>query len=502
MNLDTVTVNLRPRTPWEAIDCGFLLARRWYWQLWLLWLLNAVVLLLLLVGISLLLPGLTAKWTLLLFWITKPLCEPPLLSWISRALFGSSNRIKDTLRATWQEFSAARLGAILLNRCSPFRSFSLPVLLLEQLKGQERRTRLKLLKEGYETAMMLSLGACCLELILTLSLMTLLFWFVPDELRWVDFGSFVFTPDNWLLLFSYVISCSLCGPLYVCAGFMLYISRRVELEAWDIEIGFKRIRQRLTKRRQGAVRTVGTCLLLLFCSLPLNADCGWALEAEDPETARAAITTVLEDKTFGEKVTKYRWVAKKKDTPQEDSIWAEFLQDLFKKIAAFLDKLTPLLAKYGELLLWCFLGIIITLLLLKFSQLRAWLDQHLPGPRYEPPPPQTMFGMDLRPESLPDDLGAACSRLLREGDTRAAMSLLYRGTLSGLINHHRLEIHASFTEKECCKAVQRKRPAPEARFFHDLTRLWSLLAYGHRHPEKEQCCELINQWQQLYGVQV
>ena len=35
-------------------------------------------------------------------------------------------------------------------------------------------------------------------------------------------------------------------PLYVAGGFGLYLNRRTELEAWDIEIAFRRIdRQRL-----------------------------------------------------------------------------------------------------------------------------------------------------------------------------------------------------------------------------------------------------------------
>ena len=41
MDLDTITVAIRPRSTWEAIDAGFMLARQWYWKLFLLWLLAA-----------------------------------------------------------------------------------------------------------------------------------------------------------------------------------------------------------------------------------------------------------------------------------------------------------------------------------------------------------------------------------------------------------------------------------------------------------------------------
>jgi len=67
MNLDLVTVHIRPRTSWEAIDIGFALARRRYLKLWLLWLLCALPALALVGGCSFLLPGPAAKWSLFLF---------------------------------------------------------------------------------------------------------------------------------------------------------------------------------------------------------------------------------------------------------------------------------------------------------------------------------------------------------------------------------------------------------------------------------------------------
>ena len=34
-------------------------------------------------------------------------------------------------------------------------------------------------------------------------------------------------------------------PIYVACGFSLYLNRRTVLEAWDIELVFRRMRQRL-----------------------------------------------------------------------------------------------------------------------------------------------------------------------------------------------------------------------------------------------------------------
>ena len=40
------------------------------------------------------------------------------------------------------------------------------------------------------------------------------------------------------------------APFTVSCGFMLYISRRVELEAWDIELGFRNLNARLMAEKR------------------------------------------------------------------------------------------------------------------------------------------------------------------------------------------------------------------------------------------------------------
>ncbi len=48
----------------------------------------------------------------------------------------------------------------------------------------------------------------------------------------------------WIKLFSMLfnlIALSIIEPLYVAAGFTLYLNRRTHLEAWDIELAFRSI---------------------------------------------------------------------------------------------------------------------------------------------------------------------------------------------------------------------------------------------------------------------
>ena len=88
--------------------------------------------------------------------------------------------------------------------------------------------------------------------------------------------------------------------------------------------------------------------------------------------------------------------------------------------------------------------------------------------------------LDVRPESLPDDVGAAAWALWQAGQVPAALSLLYRGALSRLIHRFEVPITASATEGECL-ALARGRLAPEAlRYVTQVVRAWEANTYGGR----------------------
>ncbi len=496
MNLEKVSVNIRPRTAWEAIDLGFLLARQWYRTLWQLWMLTALPALTLVLIVGLILPGSTVKWALFFFWLFKSFYEPCLLLWVSMALFDERSTTRQTLRNLRKSWGRRWILDLLLLRFSPFRSFSLPVVQLEKLEGKKKRQRLRLLQDASEIAVLLTTSCFFLEIALTFSLLMTLFFLIPDQLRWINFGHFVFLPGKWLLLFCYVISCSIIAPFYVCSGFMMYISRRVQLEAWDIEIGFKRIGQRIKKLKTGTCRGITVLLVAFALTIPPSLS---NAEVPNPQTAKEAITKVLKQKDFGQKVTVYRWVPKKKDAPKTKSPWAQFLIDLMELLGKVAANIVPFAARYGEILLWCFAGILIGLFLVKYAKIHHWMSRQFQLKRDDFHPPEVLFGLDLRPESLPADISAACLDLLKEEKKREALSLLYRGTLSRLVNQYRLEIHSSFTEQECCREVGKSRPEKESIFFNDLVSLWIFLAFGHREPETELCRNIVHRWASLYG---
>jgi hypothetical protein len=88
--------------------------------------------------------------------------------------------------------------------------------------------------------------------------------------------------------------------------------------------------------------------------------------------------------------------------------------------------------------------------------------------------------LDVRPESLPDDVGAAAWALWQADEVKAALSLLYRGALSRLIHRHGVPIEASTTEGECL-ALARGRVDPSAhRYLTQVVRAREAHIYGNR----------------------
>ena len=86
--------------------------------------------------------------------------------------------------------------------------------------------------------------------------------------------------------------------------------------------------------------------------------------------------------------------------------------------------------------------------------------------------------MDIRPESLPADIGAAALALAEAGKTREALSLLYRGALSRAVHRFGAAIGESFTEGEALRAVGLRLDPTRLEYFSDLVGIWRRAGYA------------------------
>ncbi|MBL8516414.1 MAG: hypothetical protein JNM76_05530 [Betaproteobacteria bacterium] len=239
MNLEAITLKLRPRGASEAMDLGVRLLQRNAGAVYVAW--GATVAPLMLACLML---APVAPWlpTLVIWWL-KPLYDRIALFVLSRAVFGQRVGVRDL---DWRHmFSSGLLWSLTLGRFDFARSFNLPVYLLEGLKGKRRRARFKVLqKHTRGNAVMQTVTFVHAEQALMLSLLMLSYLFMP---RWLDlpFFDWMIGKDApmWFTLMTqgfYILVLALLEPIYVASGFTLYLNRRVELEAWDIELDLKR----------------------------------------------------------------------------------------------------------------------------------------------------------------------------------------------------------------------------------------------------------------------
>jgi hypothetical protein len=102
-------------------------------------------------------------------------------------------------------------------------------------------------------------------------------------------------------------------------------------------------------------------------------------------------------------------------------------------------------------------------------------------PRREEPfvAPTHVQDLDIRPETLPRDIGAAARVLWDRGDHRASLALLYRGMLSRLAHVHRVPIRDSSTEGDCLALSAAMHPTQGRRKYSlHLVRVWQQAVYG------------------------
>jgi len=517
MRLTDASVAIRPRSAWEAMDLGVLLARRHAGLLMASW----ALLTLPLFGLLCLLLWQYPGWAILLFWWLKPLYERLPLYILAHALFGATPSLRQAFKALPGLLRPQLLASLTWRRLSPTRSFDLPVLQLEGLAGKARNQRLTVLgQRDAGGASWLTIVGVHLELALWVGLAALLYLLLPQqiELDW-NWASLVDAASGkWLWLehlsnLLYVLVLIVWEPIYVACGFTLYLNRRTALEAWDIELVFRQLRQRLT----GVAYALLLGLGLLFTQLPNSAMAAEATSSScplpdphgpqaerllnqplDSQTAQQQISLLLDQPPFEHKESVTRWrFGEAAEEPDDKDIqaWAE----LMEKLARLAKSLSGSLAPVFEALLWASLLGLACWLLWRYREWLAAFAGRLQLPVRRPPSaPTQLFGLEVSPESLPQDIPATVQQLWDE-EPRAALGLLYRALLSHLLHQRRLALKSAHTETEVLALIEPLQQVELSRYSRELTRHWQNLAYGHRRPPAALRDELCNQWRQLFG---
>ncbi len=142
------------------------------------------------------------------------------------------------------------------------------------------------------------------------------------------------------------------------------------------------------------------------------------------------------------------------------------------------------LATTARALLWV-IGILLAGILGLY--IKRFLELRGAGPSAKPlAMPTHVRDLDIRPESLPDDIGASALGIWERGEHRTALALLYRGALSRLAHVHEVPIRDASTEGDCLSLANGHLPAQSAAYVARLIRVWQRAVYGKADPTDDE----------------
>jgi len=521
MQLDQLNVVLRPRSAWEAMELGIALVRRHAWAIWKPWLLLTFPLFIVF--------NLFAWWSnnfglaAIGLWWLKPAFERIPLYVISRAAFGSVPTTQQTLAAQWHWGWRPLFGYLLWRRLSTARSLFMPVDFLEGGSGYQRRIRRSSLGAfSRSQAGGLLLVMLHFEWMLCLAGIALIFMFIPLENLSSSLQTFLLwlraTPTSLWLATNFLTwaAMTIIGPFYSGAGFGLYLNRRTQLEAWDIEIAFKRMRQRLAQ----AVPMMLVMLILPF-ALPVAAQSpdkrekyGAApltqhqantaprrthtpidLDIENPDNRRFHLA-VEDVYKHDPKLGSTRTITRRVPPPPSDLPNLSKLPDLPnpRKFNTLKDFVTLL----SEIVLW--LLVVALVLALLFTHRRWWPWLRGSRSNHKKQPLNTIEASLLQlPEKLPPNILTSARRLWQQKQPRQAIALLYRAALEVLAQRARITLPSGATEAYCLRLAQHMPEASDRELFGQLVQQWQRAAWAKRVPSDEEFTRLLNALGQNYG---
>jgi hypothetical protein len=227
-----------------------------------------------------------------------------------------------------------------------------------------------------------------------------------------------------------------------------------------VELAFKRLAQRLGK--------IAVVMLSFFMI-------GFSAHGAEPRPAAEVIREVKADEAF-----KVHTVTDKIPKPRKSSIkwsgdWVEILMQVFAICAA------ALLVGLLGWMLWKYRHVFI---------LRG------PGVKEDriAPSARVVMGMEVSPHSLPADVPGAAWLLWQQGRHHESLGLLYRGSISRVMELGRVEIHESDTEGDCVRRVDQAGAAVHPAYFRGITGAWIRLAYAGVGPADAEVKALCRQW--------
>ena len=534
MRIDKLQIALRPRPAPQALDLGFALLRAHagpVYKTWLALWLPCCALSLLLIWVA---PSWAGLWMFLPWWL-RPLLERGPLYVLSRQVFGEDVTWRQAVRAWPRQLGGGWFRLLTWWRfLMPGRGLYQPVWQLEQARGATASERRHAIGRNGTGAAAYRFGLACahFEGVLNFGLVALVGLFLSDGPSINPFAIFVKGGNGtWLdlvVMAAYAAAGGIVGPIYTACCFTLYLNRRATLEAWDIEITLRQIQAPAARHQPQAQAGHASPLLLgwlaALAALALAAALAMALPAaparaeplqaaapppapgpdriecvrpphlQDPigkhaparSAQQAALRKEVRQLYDSDDLRGYKcedsWHLKDFDAPEPDK--PSRMPDL--SLLALVLKVLLIAGGIG-LLAW---------LLYRYRGRFAWL---LPAPSVAAA--TEIAGLDIRAESLPDDVAGAVRSLWQRGERRGALALLYRATLSRLVQQDGLQLAQGATEGDCLRTAQQAGLPPARQAIVAIaTTLWLNGAYGARWPDSGALHAACDAWRAQFDA--
>lgn len=221
----------------------------------------------------------------------------------------------------------------------------------------------------------------------------------------------------------------------------------------------------------------------MLAAAPLQAAPPVTGTVPSDEQIAAAVRALKQDPNLGgeHKERTLAWTHDQRHQAQHHSVWIDWIAGFF-----------VWLARTSRFLFW---GAIVVLAgLLAIFVVRVLRQRAGPAAGGRFTPPTHVRDLDIRPESLPADIGAAARELWQRGQQRAALALLYRGLISRLVHVYGIPIRSSSTEGECLALAAPRLQESSRRFASLLVLIWQQSVYGGREPPADTVFSLCDEF--------
>lgn len=500
MRLENLQVDIQPRAPRQALDLGAWLLWGQSARVWPAWIaawlpISGIALALCLVPYGAWLAG------FFLWWI-RPLPERMVIAVLAHGTFGQPLAVREAARAvkghglagmarflTW----ARPLGA---GRC-----LFQPVWQLEGADAElaARRSNHLGSDSAARSAFLWGIACAHFEFVLSMGIVGFIGLFLPSDDVINPFAVFEMVKDgeqsrlvSLVSIGAYALAMGVVGPFYTAGGFSLYLTRRAQLEAWDIELVLRRLVARLGKLAAPlalALALVPTPAQAATCPDSLLAKIKHPSHLQTTDSGEIAIQRRV-DSLFAQEEYRLwncetRWTKNAEDRPESPSR------------LAFLESFGRLLTGAAPAIKWLFiLGFVGWLAWLLWTHRDLVSEMAIDAELAPDAPAQVRDTPQETP--LPRDAAAASLNLWQQGKRREALSMLYRATVQILVDRHGLVLAKGSTEGLCLREIARKSPQVR-QGAEPVVRAWTAAAWADRWPDDEGFRNLVSGWRSHLG---